>query len=150
MKDTLSCFLTLVFAFTMLVNVTSCASTKKSNTETLPIKEKQADEKVGENRYIITAPLVKKNFVKKNGEEMPHTEWYVQRSIQDYFIKFCESDITRNQLEEALAKNSSQSLTMEVEFKDGSWDICDGNHIQQTRIGKYMVIHKIIEIENQN
>ena len=40
------------------------------------------------NTEIISAPIVYKSFVKKNGEETTEKEMYLQRSIQDYFIKF--------------------------------------------------------------
>ena len=95
---------------------------------------------------IVSAPVVSKNFVMKNGEVTERTELYLQRSIQDYFIKFCESGITREQLEEHMSTIHSpiKSITVEVEFKEGAWDQCDENQPVQSRMGEYVVIHRII------
>lgn len=122
----------------------SC-SVKKENAMT---KNKVQDKTTGNNKVIITAPLVEKSFMKKNGVSTGRTEWYIERSVQDYFIKFCESKITREALEKHLKpkkNNLIQTLTLEVEFKEGSWDICDENYEQQSRIGNYVIIHRIIE-----
>jgi len=107
---------------------------------------KTEDELTRNGKKIITAPVVAKNFIKKNGQSASHTEMYIQRSIQDYFIKFCESKITREDLEKHLSgKGFIKTATLEVEFREGSWDICDNNLEQQSRIGEYVVIHRIIE-----
>ena len=74
-------------------------------------------------------------------------EYYVRRSIQDYFIKFCESSISEEDLRTNLATIDSpiKALTIEVEFRNGSWDICDDEgEIAQSRIGKYIIIHQIL------
>jgi hypothetical protein len=107
---------------------------------------KTEDMSSGNGKYILSAPIVIKNFVKKNGEITEHDEVYIQRSIQDYFIKFCESKISRENLEKHLSNIDGEikSATLEVEFLDGYWDICDGNLIQQSRTGKYVIIHRII------
>lgn len=106
--------------------------------------------KVDKNgKAIITAPVVVKNFIKKNGQPTGIKEFYVRRSVQDYFIKFCESNISKEDLEKHLEKSNDliKTLTLEVEFEEGSWDICDGNYEQQSRIGKYIVIHRVIDKE---
>lgn len=123
----------------------SCSSTKQIES---PIREMQADKSSSDSTFIISAPLVEKKFVMKNGKELDFTEWYIRRSVQDYFIKFCEGGITRKDLEEALRKQKSTmqpSLTLEIQYKEGSWDICDDNQMQQSRIGKYVIVHRIIE-----
>ncbi len=109
-------------------------------------QNKTPDEKTENNTFIISAPIVAKDFYKKNGAKTDVQEYYIRRSVQDYFIKFCEGKVLRKDLEEALAKipGEMKSLKMEVEFRDGSWDICDDNVEQQSRIGKYVIIHKIL------
>lgn len=99
-----------------------------------------------ESTQIISAPIVQKNFFKKNNVATEHLEYYVERSIQDYFIKFCESGITAKELQKHLASLDSEIevLTMEVELREGNWDICHDNENQQSRIGEYIVIHRII------
>lgn len=96
---------------------------------------------------IITAPIVKKNFVNKAGRTTDHVEYYIQRSIQDYYIKFCESNVSIKELNEKLEsiEGDIKALQLEVEFRNGEWDICDENHEAQSRIGEYAVILKILK-----
>jgi len=95
----------------------------------------------------ITAPIVKKNFVNKAGRTTDHVEYYIQRSIQDYYIKFCESNVSIKELNEKLESidGDIKALQLEVEFRNGEWDICDENHEAQSRIGEYAVILKILK-----
>lgn len=119
-----------------------------SNTTRSSISmKKKPDEKTEQGTSIIAAPIVEKKFVKKNGVELDFSEYYIQRSIQDYFIKFCEGKVTRAQLKEALDKKAGpmKSLKLEVEFRKGLWDVCDGNHDQQSRVGDYVVLWNILE-----
>ena len=37
-----------------------------------------------------------------------------------------------------------KSLKLEVEFRKGLWDVCDGNHDQQSRVGDYVVLWNIL------
>jgi hypothetical protein len=110
-------------------------------------KNKTKDISSSEGKHIISVPVVIKNFVKKNGEMTTHKEFYIRRSIQDYYIKFCESKISRDDLENHLATmdNEIKIVTLEVEFLDGYWDICDDDFEQQSRMGAYVIIHRIIE-----
>lgn len=96
---------------------------------------------------IITAPIVTKNFVNKAGVTTGQVEYYIQQSMQDYFIKFCESNVSIKELNEKLEniEGDIKALQLEVEMRDGHWDICDGSHEIQSRIGEYMVIIKVLE-----
>ncbi|HOP64183.1 MAG TPA: hypothetical protein PK358_13890 [Spirochaetota bacterium] len=98
-------------------------------------------------RVIITVPVITKSFISKSGRVTDIREYYIRRSIQDYFIKFCESGITSGELEEYLStiEGAVRTATMEVEFRNGEWDRCEGDPEQQSRIGEYAVIHKIIK-----
>lgn len=108
---------------------------------------KTRDISSSNGKYIISAPVIIKNFVKKNGEISTHKEMYLQRSIQDYYIKFCESKISKEDLENHLSTINGEIkvVTLEVEFLDGSWDICDGDVEQQSRMGAYIIIHRIVK-----
>ena len=99
------------------------------------------------NTEIITVPVVMKKFVKKNSKITDYDEYYLERSIQDYFIKFCESKVTQKELEVALKKVRSpiKTLTLKVEFKEGFWDSCEEGVMVQSRTGGYVIIHQIIE-----
>lgn len=136
------------FSWLLLILVVFCMPSctllhQKENMK----KNKMADTSTGDHKFILTAPIVSKSFVKKNGAATNHKEYYIQRSIQDYYIKFCESKIKRKVLEDYLANKSGliKTVTLEVELKNGHWDICDENFMQQSRMGEYMIIHRIID-----
>lgn len=104
------------------------------------------DQPSGENRVIISAPIVEKTFVNKNSKAGEYTELFLSRSIQDYFIKFCEGNVTREEIEKHISKDDFlPSLKLEVEFKEGLWDKCPEDEYEvQSRSGEYVVIYKII------
>ena len=107
---------------------------------------KRADQKSGENRVIITAEIVEKSFVNKAGKVSDKKEFYVRRSIQDYFIKFCESKVSADALRTAWEKETGfiKTLRMEVEFRKGNWDDCGEEEFEvQSRVGEYLVLHKL-------
>jgi hypothetical protein len=136
----LGCQLLLIL---LVLGASACSILKNTTMK----KNKVEDSSTGENKFILTAPIVSKSLFKKNGVPTGGKEWYLQRSIQDYYIKFCESNIQREELEQHLAKQTGliQTLTLEVELREGHWDICDDNFMQQSRIGEYMIIHRIID-----
>ena len=132
---------TLNFILLLLVGLSlSCSISKE--------KERSAYDAPNPVAHtIITAPIVKKNFVNKAGKTTDHVEYYIRRSIQDYYIKFCESNVSIKELNEKLEniEGDIKTLQLEVEFRKGEWDICDGNHDIQSRIGEYAVILKILK-----
>lgn len=121
----------------------SCLSQKK---ESMP-NNKTKDTASSDGKYIISVPVIRKSFVKKNGESTTQKEFYIRRSIQDYYIKFCESKVRREDLENRLStiKSEIKIVTLEVEFLDGHWDICNDNFEQQSRVGAYVIIHSIVK-----
>lgn len=124
------------FSIIYLFVFSFCSSPKKSVENT--------SEKQSKSEKTVTAPIVEKHFYNKIGEKMEQTEYYIQQSVQDYFIKFCESKVTREELESALAKIESpiKTLTLKIEIRDGEWDRCE-NYPVQSRIGAYAVILEI-------
>lgn len=125
-------FILLVF----LILLAGCGSTKTTT---------EGSQKAT-SYETITAPIVEKEFYNKAGKATGIMEYYVQRSVQDYYIKFCESEVDRKELEQALSKVEGpiQQLTLTIEILEGEWDSCDGNPVQ-SRIGSYVVIKKIVE-----
>lgn len=81
----------------------------------------------------------------QKGEVMDYEEWYVRMSVQDYFIKWCESGVSQSEVESLLAKQKTliKTLEVEMEIKNGDWDNCDPNEIAASRGGKYVIIKKI-------
>lgn len=125
---------------------TGCHST---NTPTGSMKElnKTKDISSSGNKVVFACPIVKKVFVKKNGQPTDRYDYYLQRSVQDYFIKFCESEVSREELENHLKSQEGpiKTVRVEVEFKTGAWDDCDDQEVEvQSRIGKYAVLFQII------
>ncbi|MEM7186077.1 MAG: hypothetical protein AAF466_05400 [Bacteroidota bacterium] len=108
-------------------------------------KKKVKDTTTSEGTLLITAPVVSKKIITPEGQVTDETELYIRRSIQDYYIKFCESDVTRDELETHLdgLEGEIKAVTMEVVQLDGDWDICDGVQLQPTRVGPYMIIRRI-------
>ena len=107
---------------------------------------KKRDQSTEDGKSIISAPVISKNFIKKTGEVSDQKELYIRRSIQDYYIKFCESEITREALEEHLAgmNGTFKVVSLEIEFREGVWDTCDEDLSQQSRMGQYVIIYRII------
>ncbi|GAB5555280.1 MAG: hypothetical protein Sapg2KO_48710 [Saprospiraceae bacterium] len=101
-------------------------------------------EKLKSNIQIVNVPIVEKPFIKKNGEPTNRKEFYLQMSIKDYYIKFCESKVKEADLKERLDRQtgSIKTLKLEVEFKTGEWDRC-GEEAVQSRVGDYVLIHRI-------
>ena len=133
-----------LFLFVLSMSLLFSCSTSKENQ----IGQKAfSDSQLSDKSYVISAPIVVKKFVNKAGRTTDHVEYYIQQSIQDYFIKFCESAVTENALKEQLNRiqGDPKTLRLIVEKKNGSWDICDDDFEVQSRIGDYMIITKIIE-----
>lgn len=87
-----------------------------------------------------SALLIEKSSLSKRGTVIG-SDLYLRCSIQDYFIKFCESEITKSDLLPFV----NQGITVEMETRFGELDRCpDDPQEVQSRIGTYAVIHKIL------
>jgi len=100
-----------------------------------------AQTKAPNHKNIITAgcQVVEKSFVNKGGKTSEFKELYLRCSVQDYYIKFCESKVSLKKMK----KYVDQGATVTYEIKEGSWDICKGDPEMQSRIGTYAVILKV-------
>ena len=97
-------------------------------------------EKRNTNSGITSCLLVEKSFMSKSGDGTEIKELYLSCSIQDYYIKICESAVTR----EELSKYIGSGIGVKMEIIDGTWDICDGDPLEkQSRTGRYVIIHSI-------
>ena len=90
---------------------------------------------------IITAgcQVVEKAFVNKGGKSADFKELYLRCSVQDYYIKFCESKVSLKKMKKYIDKG----LTVTYELKEGEWDSCEGDPEMQSRIGTYAIVIKI-------
>lgn len=119
--------------FFIILLITACHNTEEMNKN----HEKKPQDP---NKMILTGPLVEKPFYKKNGEKADFTELYLRASIQDYFIKFCESNVGRSAVEPFI----DQVISVQGEIKNGNWDICPADPSEmQSRIGPYIIIQSI-------
>ena len=119
--------------FLILCSFIACETSKISSNS---MEKKSQDS----DKFIISGQIVEKSFIKKNGQSAGFSELYFRASVQDYFIKFCESNITKNDLEPFVDK----VVTVHAEIKDGSWDICEDDPAEmQSRIGAYMVVKEL-------
>ncbi|WP_196889020.1 hypothetical protein [Aureivirga sp. CE67] len=87
-----------------------------------------------------------KSFMSKKGIETQRKEYYITYQSKNYFIKLCESNIEKETLESYFLNDEriSKMFSMEVEIKNGFWDICESkNENFQSRIGDYIIIDKI-------
>lgn len=139
-KQKYSLYLLISIGFIL---ISSCANQKRSNIT----KNKTENISIDNGKQVMTVPIISKSFVKKNAVITDQKELYIQASMQDYYIKFCESKISRKELEAQLSgiNGEIKSLTLELEFLNGNWDICDENHLQQSRVGEYVIIHRVID-----
>jgi hypothetical protein len=93
----------------------------------------------------MSGQLVKKEFTNKIGEGNGVYEYYFRASIQDYFIKFCESNVTKTEID-ALNLSEFDTFKVEAEIIEGEWDICPNDPAEmQSRIGKYIRISKVVK-----
>ncbi len=122
----------IVAALIFVLFIQSCAMKK----ETTPIREKTVDK---ENPLKRTGEIIEKTFVNNNGEIGNFTELYFRASIQDYYIKFCESAVKKEDLIPFIGK----VITVDAEIVIGNFDTCPGEQSpQEIREGHYMVIKK--------
>lgn len=87
----------------------------------------------------LTGRLVASNYVARNGKVQKDVlDYYLEASVQNYFIKFCESTVTKEQLQSHLNKG----VSLEVIIKNGEWDSC-APHNNQSRTGNYIRVLSI-------
>ncbi len=116
-------------------------NTTKTIVMTLPYP---IENKNSQNMHV---EFVKKSFKNKIGKvQSEFEEYYVRMSVQDYFVKWCDSNVSLEEVEKRLNTQSGliKTLEVELEIRDGLWDACDTNEMVQSRTGKYVVITKLI------
>jgi len=95
---------------------------------------------------IITAPVVEKEFISPKGESNGIIELYLRLSMQDFFIKFCESKVSEEELKKYISEDPKDFRVgkFEIEIREGAWDHCD-EVVSNSRIGSYVVIMTILK-----
>ena len=99
-----------------------------------------------QNGQINTGQIVSIKLVSKGGKISEQEDLYFRLSIQDYFIKFCESDVSLTDIQPYIqSENEISSVTLEIEIKEGEWDNCNLPGNVQSRTGFYVVIKNILD-----
>ncbi|MEM0968308.1 MAG: hypothetical protein AAF191_10860 [Verrucomicrobiota bacterium] len=89
---------------------------------------------------IYTGHLVEKPFMNKAGKVFEHSELYLRLSMGDYFIKFTESNVTRDEL----LPHRNKVISVEGEIRDGEWDSAPGEEgLVQSRVGDYLAVFSL-------
>lgn len=129
-------------SFVLFALIYLCYSCKNAHVSAAPTQKRSMEKTVNTtNKNQMTGHIVEKSFHTKMGKNTGKKELYFRASIQDYYIKFCESDITPKELAPFIDK----AVTVEANIKNGSLDICEEDEInKQSRIGDYMVIKSIV------
>jgi len=142
-------FCGLVAVFAIIFLTTACSiHTKYKTTEMKTHKQTENErnkQNLGDGKTILYAEIVVHQFIDKRGNLTEISEYYLRCSIQDYFIKFCECEVPRNEILKYYQVNRfSNPITVEAEIRSGVWDICDDSEAQ-SRTGKYVVIKSIVK-----
>lgn len=117
--------------FLVLTVLFSCSTTQETS-EARPMSINDSG--------TTSCQLVEKEFTNKGGKVTSYKELYLRCSIQDYFIKICEGNVTLKELKPYINKG----ITVKMEIKDGMWDHCDENPAYaQSRTGTYVIIKSI-------
>jgi len=140
-------FLLLLLTTTLVI----CQASQDSFAQ-IEIHNKEAmDTNTPNNIMTVSGLIVKKEFIKKNRNSANFEQLYFRLSRGDFFIKFCESNVTQEELENHLNQPNvpevlgDKSVTLEVKIINGAWDICPGEFPEaQSRIGEYVIIHRIV------
>ena len=122
-----------LFMFIFSLSIIACSETKETtNAKSISMGDSNT----------TTCQLIEKSFTNKGGKITEYKELYLRCSIQDYFIKICEGNVTKDEL----TKYLNSGIEVEMEIKEGMLDHCDTNPAYaQSRTGTYIVIKKIIK-----
>ena len=126
----------------LLISNACSVSYKNSNNDSLSKKELLSSKN---SLRTYSGQVVSKTTETKGSKNPNQGDLYFRLSTGDYFIKFCESDVTFDQIEPFIQNEFEiKSVTLEIEFKEGEWDNCKEPGYVQSRTGPYVIIKKIL------
>ncbi len=127
----------VISLFVVFLVVLGCGTAKNDDAPMNKAPE------VSNDNAVYTGQVIEKEFYTKGGKATGSTDLYLRLSVQDYFIKFCESKVTKEDIEK-LNLGEFDAIKIEGEVKDGEWDSCDPENRVQSRTGSYIVIYAIL------
>ncbi|MEM9542023.1 MAG: hypothetical protein AAGA60_21320 [Cyanobacteria bacterium P01_E01_bin.42] len=102
---------------------------EQKTVKSMPILS-EGNETIHNNTTIVRGTIIKKDFPDKGLRNLGLTELHFQIAGEDYFIKFCGSNVSRDELERhvnflaASDPVGDNEITLEVEMHDGELDTC--------------------------
>ncbi len=97
----------------------------------------------------LRCEIVKKAFVNQKGvTNNDIQEYYLRCSVDDYFIKFCECKVSKQDILAFYSdKRFINPIKVNAELIDGEWDNCN-DEIKASRTGRYVRIIEILDANN--
>ena len=141
----------IIILFMLFLFFSSCKAVEKNEIKPLEPEYVKIMKTSNDGKTIISGQIIKKEFYRKNGKPTGLYEFYFRASVQDYYIKFCESKITKKELEKYLSDDSELAIGKGINVEanivlNWYWDVCEQDSQEvQSRVGDYIVIHKIIK-----
>ena len=136
-------YLIYMVLLNLLISNACSVSYKNSNNDAVSKDKELLSSKNSLRTY--SGQVVSKISETKGSKNPNEGDLYFRLSTGDYFIKFCESDVTFDQIEPFIQKEFEiKSVSLEIEFKEGEWDNCKEPGYVQSRTGPYVIIKKIL------
>ncbi len=135
----------ILYLYTLtFITLISCNMQKKSELTNNEKMEVPATNKTSKGIDIISGEIVEKALTNSLDIDKNQKEFYIRCSVQDYFIKFCESDISKEQLLKYFDPNKLiNPITVKGKIVHGLLDTCPNKAYTKSRIGYYVVIYSI-------
>ena len=142
-------------------------SARQSTIETLALEREEIANKSANDTAIVSGAIVEKEFYNKGGHPRGFNELYFRTLENDFFIKFCESSVSKEELENYIRWPSvpeirgGKFVTLEIEIRRGLFcaSTCAGGFLNrasyqalgillaepQSRVGTYAIVRRIVQ-----
>ena len=135
----------LIYMVLLNLLISNACSVSNKNTNNYDVSKDKELLSSKNNLRTYSGQVVSKTTETKGSKNPNQEDLYFRLSTGDYFIKFCESDITFDHIAPFIQNEFEiKSVTLEIEFKDGEWDNCNVPGYVQSRTGPYIVIKKVL------
>lgn len=136
---------TYFLAIALLTN--ACCAKIQSKSPIMPKNDPKSKSATFHNTTILHGEIVAKLFMDPLSGKVAipeKEEYYLRCSVQDYFIKFCESEVSQAQISTYYnPKKITNPISVEAEIKNGDLDTCE-NIPSIGRIEYYVAIKSIL------